>query len=150
MKRVERRPKHECAADSDCERYPNIQVLVLTNCDEYDLIRRALAAGAEGYLLKNSSADDLGSVIRMASAGNLAPGPNSFEDLARAAQTPALPPPPEPSADLTGREQEVLARMAHGLTNTQIGAHLSNRGRGAAVAAGARPEKPALHGWRAS
>jgi NarL family two-component system response regulator LiaR len=106
------------------ERYPNVQVLVLTSCNEYDLIRRALDAGAAGYLLKSISADDLGSVIRAASAGNLLPGPNSFENLARATQTPALPLRQQPGADLTCREREVLALMAHGLTNTQIGAQL--------------------------
>ena len=104
------------------ERYPHSQVIGLTSCDEYDLIRRALATGAEGYLLKNSSADDLAAAIRVAHAGHPTLAPRSVEDLARAAHTPALP--PEPGVDLTDREHEVLALMARGLTTTQIGAHL--------------------------
>jgi NarL family two-component system response regulator LiaR len=107
------------------EHYPNIQVLVLTNCDEYDLIRRALAAGAEGYLLKNAKAGDLAAGIRETHAGRPTLAPTSIANMAPAPLAPALPPAPEPGADLTGREQEVLERMVHGLTNTQIGAHLN-------------------------
>jgi NarL family two-component system response regulator LiaR len=107
------------------ERYPNIQVLAMTSLDEYDYVQRALAAGAEGYLLKNSSADDLATAIRVALAGRPMQGPDTFEDLARAAHLPEPPRPPKPGADLTYREHDVLGLLAHGLTNTQIGAQLS-------------------------
>jgi NarL family two-component system response regulator LiaR len=106
------------------ERYPDIQVIAMTSLDEYDYVQRALAAGAEGYLLKNSSADDLAAALRVALAARRMQGPDRFEDLAHAVQ-PSAPAPPEPGVDLTGREYEVLALMAHGLTNTQIGAHLN-------------------------
>jgi DNA-binding NarL/FixJ family response regulator len=59
-------------------------VLVLTSTDEYDLIRRALAAGAEDYLLKNSSADDLVAAIRVSRGGRPMPAPKSVADKARA------------------------------------------------------------------
>jgi NarL family two-component system response regulator LiaR len=106
------------------QRYPHIQVIVLTSCDEYDLIRRALAAGAEGYLLKNSSADDLVATIRLALGRQARRAPRSVEDRACAAERPELPP-PSLGTTLTGREREVLALLAQGLTNTQIGAHLN-------------------------
>jgi two-component system, NarL family, response regulator LiaR len=105
------------------ERYPNIRVIVLTSMDEYDYVQRSLAAGAEGYLLKSISADDLAVAIRVAFAGRPRRSPESFEDLARAVHLPD-PAPPEPDAELTCREHEVLALLAHGLTNTQIGAQL--------------------------
>jgi FixJ family two-component response regulator len=79
---------------------------------------------ADGYLRKNSSADDLAAAIRVAHAGRATLAPKSVEDLARAAHTRELPPPQEPGADLTDREREVLALMTQGLTNTQIDAHL--------------------------
>src|SRR5262249_7857497 len=82
-----------------------------------------LAGGAEGTRHKNSSADDLAVAIRVALAGRPPRAPESFEDLARAAHLPDLAP-PEPSADLTCREHDVLELLAHGLTNTQIGAQL--------------------------
>jgi NarL family two-component system response regulator LiaR len=106
------------------ERYPNIRVIVLTSMDEYDYVQRSLAAGAEGYLLKSISADDLAAAIRVAIARRPPRAPESFEDLARAAHLPD-PAPPEPGAELTCREHDVLELLAHGLTNTQIGAHLN-------------------------
>jgi two-component system, NarL family, response regulator LiaR len=106
------------------ERHPNIQVIVLTSMNEYDYVQRALAAGAEGYLLKSISADDLATAIRVALAGCPTQAPESFEDLAYAVHTPA-PAPPERGGDLSCREFEVLALLVHGLTNIQIGAQLN-------------------------
>ena len=106
------------------EHYPHIQVIVLTSMDEYDYVQRALVAGAEGYLLKSISADDLATAIRVALAGHPTPAPESFEDMTHTAHT-SEPAPPKPGADLTAREQEVLGQMTHGLTNTQIGAQLN-------------------------
>src|SRR5262245_888373 len=111
------------ATQAICERYPNIQVIMLTSCDEYDLIRRALAAGAEGYLPKNSSSDDLAAAIRMSQAGRARLAPTSVEDIAHPTWTPE-PPPSDLGADLTNRERDVLALLTHGLTNIQIGAQL--------------------------
>jgi two-component system, NarL family, response regulator LiaR len=59
------------------ERYPAIQVIVLTSLNEYDYVRRALAAGAESCLFKNISADNLVSAIRMAHTGSAARMPDS-------------------------------------------------------------------------
>jgi len=113
------------ATQSIRERYPHIQVIVLTSCDEYDLIRRALAVGAEGYLLKNSSPDDLAARIRVTHTGRPTLAPNSIEDMMRSAHAPPQSPPEEYGADLTDREREVLAQLAQGLTNTQIGGQLN-------------------------
>ena len=106
------------------ERYPHIQVIVLTSLDEYDCVQRALAAGAAGYLLKNSSGSELATAIRVAHAGRPTQAPQSFEDMAHTTQMPELPPQEEYGADLTCRERDVLALLAHGLTNIQIGAQL--------------------------
>ena len=90
------------------ERYPNVQVVVLTNWNEYGLVQRAMAKGAKSYLLKNVGADELAAAIRAAHAAQV--------------QQPATP---APGADLSGREREVLALMVQGLTNTQIGGRLT-------------------------
>ena len=105
------------------ERYPHIQVIAMTSLNEYDYVQRALAAGAEGYLLKNSSSDDLAAAIRVVPAGRVSRAPQSFEDMGRAADVPA--PHPQPGVNLTEREHDVLALVTHGLTNTQIGAQLN-------------------------
>ena len=90
------------------ERYPDIHVIVLTSWDEYDLVQRALAVGAERYLLKNVSAVELAEAIRGASP----------------AQTELPATLPDLGVDLTAREIEVLSQVAQGLTNGQIAAHL--------------------------
>lgn len=89
------------------ERFPDIQVIVLTNWDEYDLVQRTLSAGASGYLLKNLSADDLAGAIRVSCPAKTQERERGFTN-----------------ADLTVRELEVLDLMARGLTNAQIGVEL--------------------------
>jgi DNA-binding NarL/FixJ family response regulator len=106
------------------ERYPHIQVIALTSMDEYDYVQRALVAGAEGYLLKSISSDDLATAIRVALVGRPTPAPESFEAMAHTTHT-SEPEPPKSGANLTEREHEVLELMTHGLTNTQIGAQLN-------------------------
>lgn len=64
------------------ERWPDVQVLVLTSYQEPELVRDALQAGAIGYLLKNVSADELGDAIRAARAGRSTLSPQVFQSLA--------------------------------------------------------------------
>ncbi|SRR6266545_1626751 len=106
------------------ERDPNIQVIVLVSLPVHELVQRALAAGAAGYLPANASAADLAAAIRGAHAGRLLPSAQSLGAMAPAAHMPELPPPADYCADLTNREHDVLALMIHGMTNTQIGAQL--------------------------
>jgi NarL family two-component system response regulator LiaR len=107
------------------ERYPHIQVIVLTNSDEFDLVRRALTAGAEGYLQKNTNADDLAVGIRVAHTRHPRLTLTSAEDMLSTSPPPTLLPESDYGGDLTCRECDVLALMTHGLTNTQIGARLN-------------------------
>jgi DNA-binding NarL/FixJ family response regulator len=104
------------------ERYPHIQVLVLTNWLEYELLQRALAAGAEGYLLQNVSAGDLADALWAARTGRPQRLPQTVEIRAHSAQTHAAT--LRQCEELTEREHEVLALMTHGLTNPQIGQEL--------------------------
>ena len=90
------------------ERFPDIHVIVLTRWDEYELVQRALAVGAERYLLKNVSAVELAEAIQTSSL----------------TQTQIRTIRSNLGADLTAREIEVLAKLAQGLTNGQIAAHL--------------------------
>lgn len=101
------------------QKFPQVQILVLTSFKEGDLIKKALEAGAIGYLLKDVSADDLARAIRSAHAGRATLSPEAAQSLV---ETTNLP--PAPGLDLTEREREVLALMVEGLSNTQIAAKL--------------------------
>ena len=95
--------------------FPTVQVVALTSFNEEGLIRKALRAGAIGYLLKDVSADELARAIRAAHAGRGTLSPEVAQALIHAAGRPAAP-----GHDLTTRERAVLALMVRGLSNTEI------------------------------
>lgn len=98
------------------ERWPHIQVVVLTSFKEDDLVQGALRAGAIGYLLKNASADELASAIRQAVAGRPTLSPEAARALIHVNRTGYQ----TMRYDLTDREKEVLTLMIEGLNNLQI------------------------------
>jgi len=101
------------------EKYPQVQIIVLTSFKEGDLIKKALEAGAIGYLLKDVSADDLARAIRSAHVGRATLSPEAAQSLVETANLP-----PAPGLDLTEREREVLKLLVEGLSNTQIAVNL--------------------------
>ncbi len=101
------------------QRYPRVQVVVLTSFKEEQMVQQALQAGAIAYLLKDVSADELARAIRAAHAGRATLSPEAAQALVHAANQP-----PAPGHDLTERERVVLALMVEGLSNTQIAARL--------------------------
>jgi NarL family two-component system response regulator LiaR len=102
------------------QKYPEVQIIALTSFKEGTLIKKALEAGAIGYLLKDVSADDLARAIRAAHVGRATLSPEAAQALVQTTnQSPA------PGLDLTEREREVLILMIEGLNNTQIAGRLS-------------------------
>lgn len=91
-------------------------VLILTNYDSDADILNAVEAGASGYLLKDAPPDDLLSAIRAAAAGQSALAPAITSRLLGRVRTP--------HNSLSVREFEVLALVAGGLTNADIGRQL--------------------------
>jgi two-component system response regulator DesR len=94
---------------------PAPRVVILTTFGRSGYLRRALDAGAAGYLLKDAPADRLAEAIRRVHAGLRAVDP----ELAAAAWDEADP--------LTDRERQVLRLAAEGLSTARISAqiHLS-------------------------
>ena len=95
---------------------PNVQVLILTSFHDHDLVRRSMQAGARGYVLKDSSKEDLADAIRAAKAGKTTMAQEAAADLLANSQDTAI--------DLTDREKEVLLQLAKGMTNKEIGKQL--------------------------
>jgi two-component system, NarL family, response regulator LiaR len=94
---------------------PDVKVLILTSASDRALVLSALKAGANGYILKDSSPDDLTQAIDAVFAGKLI----LPSDLAQKTlfTDPDQPPPP---AELTDRELDVLRCLAQGLSNQEI------------------------------
>ena len=95
--------------------YPRVQVIALTSFVEEDLIRRAIQAGAIGYLLKDVSPGKLAEAIRAAHRGQ----PTIDSAAARVLAWTARQPLPA-GTDLTPREREVLTLLVAGKTNKGI------------------------------
>lgn len=97
-------------------------VLVLTTFDDDDDVVEALAAGANGYLLKDLDADDLRRAVRNAAAGKAEMAPGVLRQMMkRIARLPTRRTREEKLAGLTERELEILTHIGMGLTNEEIG-----------------------------
>jgi DNA-binding NarL/FixJ family response regulator len=98
--------------------HPGIRVVVLTTYETDADIVRAVEAGAVGYLLKDASISELGSAVRAAARGETVLAPSVARRLVSHVR--------QPRRDLlSSRETEVLALVARGLTNAEIGLRLS-------------------------
>ena len=100
--------------------YPSTKVLVLTTYDTDTDILHAVEAGAAGYLLKDTPHADLLDGIRAASRGETVLAPPVAARLMNRLRTPATPAAVQPSP----RELQVLAAVARGLSNAEIGREL--------------------------
>lgn len=99
------------------------QILVLTSFPNDDKVFAAIKTGAIGFLLKDSSPEDLLDAIRTVHRGESALHPTIAIKLVEEIKRPsALPPSAEP---LTPRELEVLRHLARGSTNREIAGDLS-------------------------
>ncbi len=101
-------------------------VLVLTTFDDDEMLSGALRAGAAGFLLKDSSAEDLIRGVRAVAAGDSWLDPSVTGRVLRSYRsgTPVTAPDSNAVDALTPREVEVLRAMAVGRSNGEIAADL--------------------------
>jgi DNA-binding NarL/FixJ family response regulator len=96
---------------------PGARVVVLTTYETDADILRAVAAGATGYLLKDATSAELAEAVRAAARGETVLAPSVAGRLVTHVRRPA-------SESLSARETEVLAQVARGCTNAEIGREL--------------------------
>ncbi len=97
-----------------------VMVLMLTSYNTDAQVYAALKAGANGYLLKEISGDDLAEAIRRAVKGDPQLHPQITRKLMQ-----AMPAPINPLDELSERERDVLRLIAQGRSNKEIGQTLS-------------------------
>jgi len=95
------------------------RVLVLSQYEDREYVRRLLKAGVAGYVLKKSAGSELANAVRAAHRGGLVLDP----EVARAAMEdtgPKAPAEADPYETLTDREKQVLKLVAEGLANKEV------------------------------
>jgi len=102
------------------EKYPRVQVLMLTTFHDKTMVQQAIKAGAVGYVLKGISAEELVDAIRSAAKGQTTLSAEATQALVQTVS----PPPNKPDYGLTRREQEVLALLVEGRSNVEIAERL--------------------------
>ncbi|MEE4194779.1 MAG: response regulator transcription factor [Anaerolineae bacterium] len=102
------------------EQFPQTKVLVLTTYDADEWVFDAIRAGAEGYLLKDSSREELLKAIMDTMAGKTAVDPNVAGKLFQHVQQNITPSDSKLTENLSERELEILKLIASGLNNRAI------------------------------
>lgn len=97
------------------QKYPHLQVIMLSSSGESGNVLAAVKAGAISYLLKNVSDDELATAIRVAEQGQRMMSSEATQALISVATRT-----PTPSYHFTDREIQILTLMVKGLSNLDI------------------------------
>jgi DNA-binding NarL/FixJ family response regulator len=106
------------------EAVPAAKIIMLTSSDEEADLYEAVKSGASGYLLKDSSIDEVAQAVRVVAEGQSLISPSmaaklidEFKEISRSDREPGVP-------RLTDRELEVLRLVAKGLNNREVAKQL--------------------------
>ncbi len=108
---------------------PDVHVVILTSFAEDEVLFEAIAAGADGYVLKQIGSDDLVRALRRVSQGESLLDPSLTGRVLAKVRQAKKQERSQAFACLTGQEMRILALVAEGKTNREIGdeLHLSEK-----------------------
>jgi len=99
---------------------PDVKVLVLTQYEDREYIRRFLKLGVAGYVLKKTAGAELVAAVRAAARGGLVLDPEVAREAMREREEPAAGSAADPYDTLTDREKQVLKLVAEGKSNKEV------------------------------
>jgi DNA-binding NarL/FixJ family response regulator len=105
-------------------KHPDVRVVMLTMNEDDDTVLSAIRAGASGYLLKGSGADEVHNAVRAAAAGGMVFGAALAGRVASYFSGAPAVQKEQPFPDLTERERGVLEMLAAGRSNDAIAREL--------------------------
>jgi DNA-binding NarL/FixJ family response regulator len=104
------------------EHFPSIQILILTVYEDAEVVFNALRAGASGYLLKRTSSKELIEAMHDCLSGGAPMSSAIARKVVQSFHTPISK--PDPMAELTPREDDVLQLLSKGYRNKEIAEQL--------------------------
>lgn len=102
------------------ERWPDVKILAVTTLDGSDTVLPMLSAGASGYMLKDSSAASIVAAVREVYSGASSLSPRIASLLIKHVRDTEPVGGDGTLEELTDREEEVLQRLAQGMSNAEI------------------------------
>ena len=107
-----------------CQKFPNVNILVLTTFDDDTYVAAAIKNGAKGYLLKDTPSEEIAAAIRAVALGYTHLAPGMIDKVISGQINPQLASLPAELAELTPRELEILKLIAVGFNNREIAGKL--------------------------
>jgi two-component system response regulator DevR len=105
-------------------RRPGTRVLILTSATDERNVHEAIAVGAHGYLLKENDGASLVAAITRVAAGHSVLDPSLADQMLNLMKRGPVPVAADRLAVLSPQERRVLAQIAAGLTNKEVGVQL--------------------------
>lgn len=112
--------ENEKSISTICRTWPGIPIIIVSAKEDTDTIRKALAAGAMGYIPKTSSPDVTISAIQLVLAGGIYVPPHILNQAANLSVSSATPPEADQITALSKRQLEVLDLIVSGKSNQAI------------------------------